>query len=302
MAFLIRVPASTANLGPGFDCLGMALDLWNEVRVEIKGKKLGINIHGFGSEILPRDENNAIYQAMLTYASYLHKSLPPNLNLSCINRIPLSSGLGSSSAAIVSGILAASAILGIPNDREDQIRFASQLEGHPDNVAPCLLGGLVVSMMEGKNVVTRNLAFTPLNLIIATPNFNFPTQVARSVLPKKIKLSDAVNNIGHVIFLVEGLREGNLGLIAAGNKDRLHEPYRLGLIPGAKSAIAAAYAAGASAVMLSGAGPSLISISPDESLNSIISDSIQNSFLDAGLTCKLFFPSITKQGAVILDQ
>ena len=302
MAFLIRVPASTANLGPGFDCLGMALDLWNEVRIEIQGKRLQINIQGFGSDILPRDENNAIYQAMLAYASHLHKSLPTNIKLSCTNGIPLSSGLGSSSAAIVSGILAASAILGIPNDIEDQICFASQLEGHPDNVAPCFLGGFVVSLVEGKNVVTRNLPFTPLNLIIAFPKFNFPTQVARSVLPKKIKISDAVYNIGHAIFLLEGLREGNLDLITVGIKDRIHEPYRLELIPGAKNAIAAAYAAGASAVMLSGAGPSLISISPDASLNSSISESLQKSFIQAGLSCQLFFPSIAKQGAVILEQ
>jgi homoserine kinase len=299
MTFLIRVPATTANLGPGFDCLGLALDIWNDLEVSVTGDKLQIELQGRNADFLPVTEENAICQSMLAYAKRRKKPLPNGLHLLCINRIPLGSGLGSSSAAAVAGILAATAILDIPQDIEDQLDCAEQIEGHPDNVAPCLFGGLVASTVDHGKVFARKLPISDFSLVIVHPNFIFPTRIARAALPKQVSHRDAVQNSSRVLLLSEALRTSDHDLLRIAMQDRLHEPYRLPLIPGASAAIAAGKNVGAIAVVLSGAGPSLLAFSPSCEANPAIATAIQEVFTQAGLASEVFFPKISQFGATI---
>jgi homoserine kinase len=301
MSFLIRVPATTANLGPGFDCLGLALDLWNEVEVTVVGEKLIIELHGDCVDHPPVTAENTIYQAMAAYARRRNQSLPSGLRLKCTNQIPLGSGMGSSSAAVVAGIMAAAAVLEIPQNIEDQLDCATQLEGHPDNVAPCLYGGLVASALADGKVIARQLPVYAFPLVLVHPLFPFPTRVARAALPKQVLHTDAVYNASRVVLVAEALRSGDGDLLHFAMQDRLHEPYRLPLIPGAQAAVAAAKAAGAITVVLSGAGPSLLAFSPSPSQLKSIAEAMQSAFTHAHLASEVFYPKISQIGATCAE-
>ena len=299
MSFLIRVPATSANLGPGFDCLGLALDLWNEIEVEITGDHLQIIVEGEGKSSVPANQNNAIFKAMKTYADQYHRSLPSGIKLHCRNYIPLGAGLGSSAAAAVGGILAASAILELAEDQNDQLNCATQIEGHPDNVAPCLLGGLVSAVIENGQVTARNLPITPLSLVIVVPDFHFPTKASRATLPEKVSRQDVIFNLSRLVCLTDALAKGDLELLPVAMQDRIHQPYRIPLIPGASAAMSAAREAGAAAVVLSGAGPSLLAVLRNASDQKNVSNSMIESFKQAGLSASVLIPGISFNGASI---
>lgn len=299
MSYRVRVPATTANLGPGFDCLGLALDIWNELEVSFFREDLRIEIEGEGEKILPRDAANSIYRSMQAVADHFGKPLPTGLSLHCVNRIPLGSGLGSSSAAIVAGIYAGYALLNQPIHQEQILNLAATLEGHPDNVAPCIYGGLVASMNEIGQFISRPLPIAPLSLVIVTPEFVFPTSQARAALPKEILLADAVYNLSHSALLIQALASGDLALLALAMKDRLHQPYRLPLIPGAIAALEAAQSAGAVASALSGAGSSLLAILKSEAESPKVIEAMQSAFKHAGLDSRAFSPSIAFSGATL---
>ncbi len=301
MRYLIRVPATSANLGPGFDCLGMALDLWNEIEVEATGSQLEINIEGEGASSIPPNKKNAIYQAMFKYAERHQKTIPAGIRLKCQNHIPLGSGLGSSSAAAVGGILAAAAILSLPMDKTDQLEYATQLEGHPDNVAPCLMGGLTAAIIENQQVVARNLAIAPLSLVVVVPDFHFPTKTARAALPVDVSRQDAVFNLSRLVFLIDALGKGDLDLLPLGMQDLIHQPYRIPLIPGATAAITAAKKAGAAAVVLSGAGPSLLAVLRKKEDQKSVGEAMQGAFVKAGLKARIYTPEIERAGASIKE-
>jgi homoserine kinase len=179
-----------------------------------------------------------------------------------VNRIPFGSGLGSSSAATLTGLLGANAWLDSPLTPEEVLNLACGIENHPDNVAPALLGGLVVSTLEEDKVLARRIGVqTGVHLTVAVPKFNLPTRQARAALPKQITLRDAIHNISRAVMVTEALRAGDLDLLGRSMTDALHQPYRLPLIPGAQAALDAAKESGAAAVALSGAGPSLIAFS-----------------------------------------
>ena len=298
MEFLIKVPATTANLGPGFDCLGLTLDLWNDVIVSTNKSGHKIQIEGVGADQLPQDENNAIFSSMKSYADHFNKKLPESISIKCVNRIPLGSGLGSSAAAVVAGILCATAILSLETDIEDQINFATQIEGHPDNVTPCLNGGFVASILSGEKVIYRQLPFKPFDILLVHPFFAFPTSVARKAIPLKISHQDAVFNLSHSILAVEAFRTGDLELLRTSLQDKLHQPYRLPLIPGANEAIDAAKKAGAVATILSGAGPTLLSFVPDAAHRTEIANEIQKQFAENGLQSEVFYPNLSASGAM----
>ncbi len=297
MSFRVRVPATTANLGPGFDCLGMALDLWNEVDVTAAGDSLQITIAGEGQSVLPTDRTNAIFQAMEKYARRHGKTLPAGIRIHCQNNIPLGSGLGSSSAAALAGILCAAALLKIPENKEDQLECATQIEGHPDNAAACLLGGLTASLVDHQHVIARRIPITPFPVVIVTPAYHFSTDQARAALPADVPLKDAVFNLSRVAFLTEALRTGDFGLLPLAMQDQLHQPYRIPLIPGAAVAISAAQNAGAVAVVLSGAGPSLLAILRKPSDLQTVAAAMVDAFKQAGLSTRVFTPSISQEGA-----
>ena len=296
----VRVPATTANLGPGFDALGLALDLWNEAKFfQTDGDEIRLSATGEGQDSLPTDQHNAILSAALQMYALAGKS-PRGLTIHCLNRIPLVSGLGSSSAALLTGLMGANSLLGCPYSNEQILTMATRSEGHPDNVVPAMLGGLVASVVREDKVVTRKLLVSPTAITVVMPDFYFPTKVARDILPKTVLLQEAVFNLSRAVLVIKALETGDLVLLGEVMDDTLHQPYRLPLIPGALAAIQAAMKAGASAVALSGAGPSLIAFS-GQPANPGIGLAMQEAFGQAGRKARIFPLNISQSGASVLE-
>ena len=296
MNIKIKVPATSANLGPGFDALGLALDLWNESTFE-SADDFSVHVEGEGSGTLAQGADNMIVRTAQKLAERVGKELHP-FHVRCLNRIPTGSGLGSSAAATLTGLLAANALTGSKVSDHEILCIAAELEGHPDNVAPALMGGLVVATMNEDKVIARKLPIEPLHITVVVPDFHFPTKEARNSLPKKVDLKDAVHNISGAVLVTEAFRTGDLNLLGKAMTDKLHQPYRLKLIPGAEEAMQAMQADGAPAVALSGAGPSLIGFSKMESS---AGHAAKRAFEQAGLTARVFQLGVSSQGAEILD-
>lgn len=293
MKIIIRAPATSANLGPGFDTLGLALDLWNETTITSE-KEFSVQVTGEGAGRLASGKNNLLVRVAQRVAERAGKSLPP-FHAECVNRIPLSSGMGSSSAAILTGLLAGNALLENPFSREEILNLACEMEGHPDNVAPAMMGGLVVSTVEDGKVIARKiLVEVNVHVTIVLPNFYLPTKQARAALPKKVSMRNAIHNISRTALIVEAFRNGDLDLLGKVMTDKLHQPYRLKLIPGAASAMEAAKEAGASAIALSGAGPSVIAFSTGEAG---IGESMKRAFEAAGVEARIFRLGVASRGA-----
>ena len=257
MRVSVRVPASSANLGPGFDALGLALALYNEVTIE-ESDAVSVSIEGGGQGRLDAGGDNVVARgARLAYEAAGHPF--PGARIHCVNRIPLSRGLGSSAAAWVGGLVGANALLGEPIDRRGILALAARAEGHPDNVAAAVLGGLTVSCADGAEIAAVSLAVPPaLRWVVLVPDVESATRDARAVLPAEVPRADAVFNVQRVSLLLAALGAGRLDLIATAMDDRLHQPYRLRLFPWMEKVAAAARGAGALGCALSGAGPSML--------------------------------------------
>ncbi len=312
MKIIVKAPATSANLGPGFDSLGLALDLWNETEFT-PADKFSLRIEGEGAGRLAPNQKNLIVRSMQKVYDAVGKKLP-TLCIHCINRVPLASGLGSSAAAIITGLLGANAMLNNLLSNDDVLTLAAEIEGHPDNVASALLGGLVASttsylqsMNEGK-IIARKIVVgatsrrtgemtSPLRVTIVLPDFNFPTKQARAALPKHVSIKDAAHNISRAVLVTEAFRTGDLDLLGQVMDDALHQPYRLPLVPGAREAMDAAKKAGASAVALSGAGPSLIAFSANQDAN--IGEAMKWMFQSVGLSARIFELGISERGAEV---
>jgi homoserine kinase len=259
----VRVPASTANLGAGFDALGMALGLYNEIEVERGGDGDGMHlaIEGEGAERLQAlgAQNLAARAVSGTLA---HLGMPPGgISVRMINRIPLSRGLGSSSAAVVGGVASAAALAGVSLSAEELLDLALPLEGHPDNIAPALLGGLTVAtLVEGRVRCVKLPVPDALQAVAVIPDFRLSTAKARQALPPMVPRGDAVFNVGRVALFLAGLQAGRLDLLREGVKDRLHQPYRAAFVPGMSDVLAEGERSGALACFLSGAGPTLLAL------------------------------------------
>lgn len=293
----VHVPATTANIGPGFDCLGMALDLWNETTFSLDSDTLHISITGEGESQLPADGNNLIYQSFCRTWTEAGKTPPDNVRIACHNRIPLGSGLGSSSAAIVTGVIGANALMGNPFAESDMLRIATKIEGHPDNVAPAILGGLTVSVQQQQQVLTRRILAPVWQVVVVLPAVSLSTETARRALPKTVPLADAVSNIGHTALVIQALQQGDLPLLQASLQDALHQPYRLPLIRGAAEAIQAAQALGAPAA-LSGAGPSVIAFCEN---GASVAEAMQAAFRREGVPSRTFLLTSTERGAHVFS-
>lgn len=258
----ITVPATSANLGPGFDCLGVALGLYNHVTfTAVPHPSLTIDVTGLDAEKVPTDDKNLVYQSASRMFDRLGKR-PSGLHITQENNIPVGSGLGSSSTAVLAGLLGANALVDGQLSQADILTIATAEEGHPDNVAPALLGGLVLGVMEGDQVHIEPLPIAPQQVVIVTPDFELLTHDARAALPTQISRQDAIFNASRLPLLVRALETAAYPQLTLAMQDRLHQPYRLPLIPGMAEAFTAAYAAGAAGVALSGAGPSLIAFAP----------------------------------------
>jgi homoserine kinase len=257
----VRVPASTANLGPGFDALGMALGLYNEVEVELTGTTLALEIRGEGAERLQAlGERNLVARSVTGTLKRL--GIPAGgIQIRMENRIPLSRGLGSSSAAALGGVAAALALAGASLKPEEILDLTLPFEGHPDNITPALLGGLTVStLVEGKIRCVKLPLPNGLQAVAVIPKFHLSTAKARRALPRTVPRADAVFNVGRVALLLGALQAGRLDLLREAAQDRLHQPYRAPLVPGMAEVLAEGERAGALACFLSGAGPTLLAL------------------------------------------
>lgn len=255
----VTVPATTANLGPGFDCLGLALCLFNSVTLE-RSETFGLTVVGEGAECLPRDQSNLVYRAAVAMHQAAGIGLPP-LHVRVANEVPLRRGLGSSAAAIVGGLVAANALNGSPLDDSEILRLACQLEGHPDNVAAALFGGLVVSTCTDGEVEYARLGVPQgVRAVVFIPDDEMPTDRARSVLPPRVSREDAVFNVGRATLLVAAFSTGRLNLLKVATEDKLHQQYRRELFPSMDKFFDAAREAGALGVFLSGAGSAILAL------------------------------------------
>ena len=260
---VVRVPATSANFGPGFDCVGIALDMWSELTVE-RSDKFEIICEGEGADDIPRDETNLVCFALASAFKKAGKSVPL-LRYKLVNRIPYARGLGSSSAAIVSGLIAGLVLAGHRVEAwgsEELLNMAAEIEGHPDNVAPAIYGGIQLGIHDGTRWRTQRVNIPPgIQCVCFIPSFIGKTSTARGVLPESIPRKDAIFNIGRVAWLVNALASSNLDQLRFGCEDALHQPQRAkALYPHLIPLINAAVAAGANACFLSGAGPTVLAL------------------------------------------
>ncbi|MET7469835.1 homoserine kinase [Micromonospora sp. NPDC005686] len=258
----VRVPATSANLGPGFDALGLALGRHDDVTAEVTDGGVRVSVTGEGAGELPSDERHLIVTAMRATFDALGAQ-PAGLALECVNRIPQARGLGSSSAAIVAGVLAARALVTDGERRMDDgaaLRLAAELEGHPDNVAPCLLGGFTIAWTEpgGARAVSLPVA-AAVRPTVFVPAERGLTSVARAALPATVPHADAASNAGRAALLVHALTTDPALLLPA-TVDRLHQDQRAPGMPASAALVAALRAAGVAAVV-SGAGPTVLALS-----------------------------------------
>lgn len=253
----VKVPASTANLGPGFDTLGMALNLYAWIEMKPATSTV-INQHGGNLEGLPTDKSNLVYQVAQSVFAEAGVTLP-ELEISMKSDIPLTRGLGSSASAIVGALFAANLLIGEPLSKARLFDMATALEKHPDNVGASLYGGIITAVWDGEHAdVLRIEPPTDLEVLVAIPDFQLSTSKAREALPKQISLQDAVYNVSRTSLLTAALAGGRLDLIPAAMRDRLHQPYRAALVPGMARILEEATSHGALGAALSGAGPTLL--------------------------------------------
>jgi len=294
-AVTVRVPATTANLGPGFDTLALALDLWNEAVFQPVESGLTITVEGEGKGVLPLDGKNLVLKAVEALCKHVNRAVP-GLAVHCTNQIPLGSGLGSSAAATLLGLMGANAVLGAPLNRDQILEMAIQMEGHPDNAAAAMNGGLVVvSGLNPHGWLVRRYDLPALCAALVLPDFDFPTHAARAALPKQVPFGDAVFNMGRALLVVEALRSGDLDLLGTAMEDRLHQPYRLPLIPQAAEVMAAARRAGAAAIAISGAGPSVIAFTANDP--SRVASAMADEFQTVGIPSRSFQLKTSNSGA-----
>jgi homoserine kinase len=286
-SFEVRVPASTANLGAGFDCFGLALDLYLTVRATTHDDPTApstVRSRGVaGTAELPTSpQQNLILRAMQHTASRLDYKLP-SVRLAVQNDIPISGGLGSSAAAIVAGISLAFALSGRRFSEDFALRCAAEMEHHTDNVAASLLGGFVVSFLrsDGHIVALRSGWPKDIQIIAVTPKMTLDTSVSRAALPKSVPLADAVYNLQRSALFLAALGSANYDLIWDAMQDRLHQPFRESLIPGLAEALAIPHVDGLVGVALSGAGPTVVALATHN--YDVIARYLSDKFAAAGL-------------------
>lgn len=264
MPVTVTVPATTANLGPGFDCLGAALSLYNRFEfapLNVSDVALQIAVSGLEADRVKTDETNLAYQAFSHFYKQLQQPIPP-VHLSIALDIPLARGLGSSATAIVAGLVGANALAGSPMSQAELMAMAIDLEGHPDNVVPALIGGC--RLAASKPDATWTICDVPWHSevvpVVAVPNFELSTAEARRVLPLTYDRHDAIFNAAHLGLLLRGLQSGQADWLSTALQDRIHQPYRQHLIPGYEAVQTAALDAGAYGLVISGAGPTLLAL------------------------------------------
>lgn len=297
----VRVPGTSANCGPGFDCLGVACTIYNELEMTLlREDRLDIVVTGDGAEEIPLDSRNIVWQAAKLLLARVGKDKEyKGAVIRMHNGVPMSRGLGSSATAIVGGLKAANACLGEPCSKDDLLQMATDIEGHPDNVAPAIFGGFTVSIVqEGKPQCFALQPKLPLKLVVVVPDFHLPTKEARAVLPKSLTRQDAVFNISRAAMLMAALCEGRAEYLQGVFDDALHQPYRAKLIPGMYEAFQGAVAAGALGACLSGAGPCLMAFTMENM--EAVGQAMVQVLSDHGVKAVYHVLDIDSQGAAVL--
>lgn len=294
---IARIPASTTNLGPGFDVLGLALQLHSTVELQETESGNEVVVAGIDADKIPNTTRNISFRA----AELIFKrsgNQPTGLRLTLTNGIPAIRGLGGSGTAILGGLLTANLLCGEPFSRSELLNFACEFEGHPDNVAASLLGGLVVSVMDSEVVHTLKLdCGSDLHVVAAIPDFPLSTKEARRVLPKSVNFKDAIFNVSRSALLVAAVATGDFGMLSQAMNDRLHQPYRIPLIPGYDEIAEAAMQAGALSVALSGAGPTIAAYCTT-SMRSV-AEKMSQAFARHQVACDVKILSIDSTGATV---
>lgn len=292
----LRVPASSANLGPGFDALGLALNIHLVCTFE-ESDALCIQSSGIDSSQIPEDSSNLIWQTALRVANLSRLQLPP-IRLEIVNEIPLGKGLGSSAAALTAGVVIANELLALKWSRARILSEAARIEGHPDNVSACTLGAVVATSMEPDGQTHAVRIELPANYGVATivPDFVLSTAMARAVLPETYSRRDAVFNVQHSALLIAALCTGSTDSFSAALQDRMHQPYRERLIPGFREMLQLREP-GLLGCALSGAGPSVLVFY--ERGSETVTRLFEELFRKYGATSKTYFTDIQRSGYIL---
>ncbi len=294
----VRVPASSANMGAGFDTLGVAVGLFNRVSMEEIDSGLEIKTVNPGGFVL-QNENNLIFKAMKTVFDTVG-CRPRGVRITQKSEIPMTRGLGSSAACIISGMVGANAMSGRKLKYNEILDLAAQMEGHPDNVAPALYGGFCISMMDGGRVITKSIKLNPdIKFAVMIPDYFVATRKSRGVLPAGVSLGDAAFNIGRASMFQAALVSGDMDILKWAAQDRLHQQYRKNYIDGMDEIFEKTYQFGSKATYLSGSGPTIVSV-----INSDYNrfyENISNFFKESvhKWTCKIL--SIDNVGTVVSE-
>lgn len=295
----ITVPATTANLGPGFDCLGAALSQYNRFKFSIADSATEVKIIVTGKEA-PRvntDKSNLAYQAFVKLYEHIDQT-PQSVLIEIDLGVPLARGLGSSATAIVGGLIGANQLAGNPLSQTEVMNLAIAIEGHPDNVVPALLGGcrLTASTSRGWEIcdIPWHSDIVP---VVAIPNFELSTVEARQVLPGEYSRADAIFNSGHIGILLRGLETGRREWLETGMQDKIHQPYRKSLIKGYENVRSAALNAGAYEMVISGAGPTLLALT-NSSVSSKVVVAMTDAWKNQGVIAEVKVLEIDTKGAV----
>jgi len=285
----IRVPATTANLGPGFDCLGLALKLYLNLEIEQIEEGLIIEYQGEGADKFSSKKDTLIRKsAELVLKKTGQDKSKKGLKIKVFNQIPITRGLGSSASAIIGGIVGAAKLYNINLTNQEMLELALPLEGHMDNIVPALIGGLTLAYKTGQEEIKWARIKTPrdLRVVVAIPDFTLSTEKMRKALPQKVALPEAVFNLSRSALLVNALQNSDWDVLAEAMEDRLHQPYRAPFIPGIEDIFLKIKKTGLAGVALSGSGPSVVSLTKkgqEEAIGKIMKDA----FLYAGVTCRV---------------
>jgi len=304
MKVSVQVPATIANLGCGFDCFGLALPVYNVVTIEetiMPGSGIEINILDTHADNIPTDKNNIVYKAIELLYNYIGQT-PAELKINIKTGIPIARGMGSSASVIVGGLIAANELLGRPADLDVLLSIATEIEGHPDNITPAFLGGMTISSLEDTGSVTYKKLPWPKDwkITICVPDFELATDISRSVLPENVPMKDAIFNLRRTSEFIHAVHTKDEELMKIAMSDKLHQPYRMKLVPGLSSIMDnLKHVDSVLGCVLAGAGPSIAVVSNGKSVDEI-KDIVYTTWNNINVNSKIHTYSIEEKGARII--